>query len=210
MARCFYYRKDKNVQINSEKELIEMFFKDNYELKNAAIFSSDEIQESTVKTLKNIPTINNFDKLDQEAVTTFITKPDPGLFNSLGISSGTTGRLAPQYILEERAYSYIKHNLKKIEDDIIVLPEGVTYDQKLFESIVSRTDMQAVDTSKVISLLIDFEKILEIEQKTANFGNLLHTIIKQRVLGEPYDGIVKKFLEDTENAELVGNYPIED
>ena len=208
---CFYYKKegDNLIKINSEKDLIQMFFENNFTLKNAAIYSSEEIQNSVSKKIKNIPTINNFDKLEHEAVTTFITKQNPGLYNSLKISSGKTGRLAPEYIVEERAYSYVKAELKKIQDQVIKLPEDIQYNQDFFNYIMKKEDMQSVESTQIVYLLSEFQKILNIEEKTTSFGNLIHTIIKQRVLGLPYDKIVKDFLSDEKNSEIVGNYPQE-
>ena len=186
-----------------------MFFENNFTLKNAAIYSSEEIQKSVSKKIKNIPTINNFETLEHEAVTTFITKQNPGLYNSLKISSGKTGRLAPEYIVEERAYSYVKAELKKIQDQVIKLPEDIQYNQDFFNHIMKKEDMQSVESTQIVYLLSEFQKILNIEEKTTSFGNLIHTIIKQRVLGLPYDKIVKDFLSDEKNSEIVGNYPQE-
>ena len=58
---CQYYKSD-GTAYNSVQEMIEDFYKSNNQLKNAAIFSADEIQESTVNKILSIKGAASYEK----------------------------------------------------------------------------------------------------------------------------------------------------
>jgi hypothetical protein len=76
---CTYIKQDGS-QYKSIKDLVEDFYKSNYELKNAAIYSRDEIMQSTIDKILKISKINSYSESDSEKyipLTKFITRVSP-------------------------------------------------------------------------------------------------------------------------------------
>lgn len=208
MAECFYYKNGK--RINDIQEVIKEFFKDNYLLRNSAIFSAEEIQDSTIKQLKNIQGAVDFSKSEKSMVTEFITKPNEGFFSLIGINT-KSDRLAPEYILENRIFEYIKSNLPKVEnlsDNVNI--SNVTYSESEFNKLRERKELDNISDNKLIMLLGEIEDIIAFEEKTKDFGIFIHEIIALKEQGKEYKNKIAKFLSNPDNAEYFGSYPMED
>lgn len=204
MAICFYYKND--VKINSIQELITEFFKDNNQLRNAAIFSSQDIQESTHKKLLAIPGINAYDASSVPVVTEYIVQQNPGRYNQLGIVT-KDGRLVPEYIEENRIYSYVKENASTVEN----LPDGVDvtgvpYTPEKLRALKKNTDLGSLSDNKLILLLSKIEELITFEEKVKDFGILIHSIVSLKHKGDPYSGIIDKYLTNPKNAEVIGSF----
>ena len=204
MSICFYYKN--NVKINSIQELITEFFKDNNQLKNASIFSSEEIQDSTYKKLLAIPGINTFEKSTVPLVTEYIVQQNPGRYAELGIDT-KDGRLVPEYIKENRIYSFIKENLKLVDnlsDNIDVT--NIKYDSNNLEALRKNDDLSSLSNNKLIILLEKIENIMLFEEKVKDFGILIHKIISFKSQNKPYDATLNSYLNDPKNSEVLGNF----
>lgn len=208
MADCFYYKGEN--RINDIQDLIFEFFKDTNQLRNAAIFSSEDIQQSTLKKLRNTPGINEYQNSEIPIVTEFITEQNPGRYNLLGIET-KSGRLVPEYIKENRIYSFIKENIGLVDDlsDKIDV-SNIKFDQENLDNLRKNSDLDSLSNNKLIFLLNKIEDLIVFEEKTKNFGNLLHQIISLKVQNKPYSNILNNFLTNPENADIVGNFPIEE
>ena len=56
---CFYEKNDK--KYTSELELVEDFFKDNFQLKEGSIYSAEDVQESSLNVIRNISADAEYD-----------------------------------------------------------------------------------------------------------------------------------------------------
>jgi len=206
MSTCFYYKD--GTKINDERALIEMFFRENFQLRNAAIYSSDDLQKSTEFTLRNLISSQDYEASDSQPATSFIVSDqNTVLFNRLGIVAGKSGRLAPEYISEERIYSFIINNLKAVQDlpDLVDV-SALKYTPENLKKLRTRTDLDSISDNKLIYLLSKIEDIMTHEQKVTKFGVLLHKIIAAKVQEKDYTKTLQGFLADPENAEIIGTF----
>lgn len=208
MIECFYYKNGQ--KINDIQDIIFEFFKTNYVLKNSAIFSSEEIQNSVVEKLLNIKGAISYEASPKTNVTKFIVEENAGLFNKLGIDS-KNGRFAPEVIEENRIYHFVKDNLRKVEN----LPDTVDisnlkYSQERLTTLLSNNDLQAISENKLILLLAEIEDIMEFEEKTKDFGIFLHEIISLKLQEKEYSNKIYAFLNKPVNKELIGDFKIEE
>jgi len=208
MIECFYYKD--GIKVNNIQEIIHEFFKDNYQLRNAAIFSAEEIQNSTVTKIKNILGANSYGKSEKAIVTDMITKENPGLFAKLGIET-KTGRLSPEYIEGNRIYQYVVDNLGKAD----ALPDnfstnGLVYTPEKLEALRGFSNLQNIPDNKLIYLLHEIEDIISYESKTKDLGTLLHNVIALKVEGKDSRSKIMGFLNDPKNAEILGGYSTSD
>lgn len=206
MAECFYYKNGK--KINDIQDVIAEFFKDNYLLRNSAIFSAEEIQGSTIKALKKIPGAITYEKSNQWEVTKFITNPNENFFSLIGIDT-KTDRLAPQYIEKNRIAEYVKTNLKKVEnlsDNVNV--SNVTFTQSKLDELRAQKEFGSISDNKLIILLGEIEDIISFEEKIKDFGISIHKIISLKMQGkDSYKNEINTFLKKPENVEYFGNSP---
>lgn len=234
MADCFYYKKGK--RFDNTGDLIHAFYKDNNILKNAAIFSSEEIQESTIKKLRAIPGINkynseNSDKSYSEGdglkrthenvegketkneisdVLDFIVTPHVDLFNELNIVT-ESNRLVPEYIKENRIYNYVldsQEELERVSEKVDV--SNLAYDKENLANLRKHSDLDTISDNKLIYSLSKIEAKMEFEEKTKSFGTLLHNVVSIKIRGSNPSGIINTFLSDPNHAEIFGDYPKED
>ena len=205
MAECFYYKESERFETMAE--LIDAFYKDNKQLTNASIYSADEIQQSTVKLLRGLPGINDYEAAEGAVVTKFISEPNPGFFARVGVTVGNEGILTPEYREESRIYHYVLdnlHTLDNVPDDVNI--SGLNYTQSKLDELRAHSDLTNLSDNKLITLLSKIEGSIAFENKTKDFGNLLHKIISLKVKDSPYSRILDSFLEDPKNAEIIGNY----
>lgn len=204
MPECFYYKNGK--KINDMQDLIMDFLKDNYQLKNASIFSSDDMQQGTVDILKGIPKYKMSEggsKIESiPMVRDFITKEN-GLFKILGITN--SNRLVPEYKEENRIYHYVQEHLKDIErlpDNLDV--SNLKYSENKLRTLRENHDLDNISDNKLAYLLDQIESIIEFENKTKDFGNLLHNIVALKVQDRPYKEAINTFVNDPENKDIIG------
>ena len=62
---CYYYKND--VKIGTTEEVIQQFYENTKELKNASIYSSDQIQRSTYDKIMGISDINTFNAKEKNS-----------------------------------------------------------------------------------------------------------------------------------------------
>lgn len=208
---CGYFKNDEFVSIEN---IIEKFFKENNSLKNSAIYSSEEIQASTVKMIKKIEGTNAFGNDDDtneqgfNPIVKFIVSDNSALFAKKGLPIPPNGIVVPEYREEERCYQYVAKNLSKVEDlsdtvDISNLPIP-----KNLEFVLQKLEKNNIILSKnkVIILLNEIEDVIAVEEKTKNLGTLLHNLISLKIRQEDtkYNTALKAFISDPENKELLG------
>ena len=63
---CYYYKND--VKIGTTEEVIQQFYENTKELKNASIYSSDQIQRSTYDKIMGISDINTFNAKEKTVI----------------------------------------------------------------------------------------------------------------------------------------------
>jgi hypothetical protein len=205
MAGCFYNKDGK--QINDMETLIKMFFEDNKILRNAKIYSSDEMQQSTLKKITNLISPSAFASSTLPTVTEFIVTPNPGLFTKLGIPTGETARLAPEYIAENRIYSFVKEKLALVKDlSDTVSTRDKKYSEKYLTFLRTKSEFGTLSDNKLIYLLDIIEDIMHFEELTKDFGIMLHKVISLKVLNNEYKGTVSSYIQDSKNSEVVGNF----
>lgn len=199
---CKYYDNRNGKEYNSIQDLIHDFYVNNYTLKNAAIFSADEIQESTMKQLLSVKNINSFGGSDKIPITQYITDPNP----MLALLPGFDGkdRLAPQYIKENRIYQYVVDRINELGT---VSSDGLDYDDKQLELLKTTGSLVDADESKLIYLLNEIEGIMQHEEKTRDFGTFLHELISAKILdNKNYDSKLSKYITDEKNKEIFGSF----
>lgn len=205
MPECFYYKG--NDKINNITDVIDAFYRDTKQLKNAAIFSADDIQQSTVKIIRQLPGISSYEPSPAMPVTKFITESNSGFFAKIGVDVGVSGKLVPEYIEENRIYHYILDNLSeldKLPDDVNI--SGLTFTPEKFKQLRDRNDLNSISDNKLIYLLNKIEKTIEFEKKTTKFGTFLHNVISLKVKGEPSDKLIREFVKDPANKEIIGEF----
>lgn len=205
MPECFYYKG--NDKINNITDIIDAFYRDTKQLKNAAIFSADDIQQSTVKIIRQLPGISSYEPSPAMPVTKFITESNSGFFAKIGVDVGVSGKLVPEYIEENRIYHYILDNLSeldKLPDDVNI--SGLTFTPEKFKQLRDRNDLNSISDNKLIYLLNKIEKTIEFEKKTTEFGTFLHSVISLKVKGEPSDKLIREFVKDPANKEIIGEF----
>ena len=69
---CFYEKNDK--KYTSELELVEDFFKDNFQLKEGSIYSAEDVQESSLNVIRNISADAEYDADEGKYLVS--TEPD--------------------------------------------------------------------------------------------------------------------------------------
>lgn len=218
MADCFYLKNGQ--KFGSMSDVIEAFFKDNKQLKNASIFSSDEIQESTYKAIIKISDINTFEKAKKEIivdglkqeieipiVTDFIVKENT-LFEKLGIKT-KSGRLNPEYIEDNRIDAYLLNNFNKVES-MNSLPDDITYSKDRFERLRNDPRFEKYSDVQIIALQSEIENTIEFENKVMGFGSLIHKLISEKINKNSYNSTLMAFLTDPKNAEIVGDFSKEE
>jgi len=213
MADCFYYKNGEI--IGDTSKIVEMFFKSTKQLKNASIFSSEDIQKSTYDIIMGISDINTFksgvrkilingetQEVEVPSVTDFIVQPNT-LFEKLGIKTNS-GRLNPEYIKENRIAAYILENYKKVEDLTSFNKDSVVYSKELFQLYRSDDRFIKFNDNQIISLLSEIEDIIEFENKVMHFGELLHKLLFLKVRNQSYNSELNSFIKDPNNKDIIG------
>ena len=200
---CKYYDNRNGKEYNSIQDLIHDFYVNNYELKNAAIFSADEIQDSTVNKILKIKDINTFGDSNKTPITQYITDPNPLLAMLPGF--GNQDRLAPEYIEKNRIYQYVTSRIDALGTKDIT---GLEYDPKKLEDLKAEGNLSEANENKLIFLLSEIEGIIKHEEKTKDFGTFLHNLVSLKVLGNKttYDNKMTSFITDPKNKEIFGDY----
>ena len=200
---CQYYKSD-GTAYNSVQEMIEDFYKSNNQLKNAAIFSADEIQESTVNKILSIKGAASYEKSKSVSVTEFITSSHPEIFRDIpGLKA--TQLLAPEVREDERAYRYVLNNIDNVG---LVNTNELDYDRELFDFVKIKPEFENAEDGKIIYLLNKLKEIMDHEEKTKNFGILLHDLISKKLLNNEsgYRSAFKTFFENSKNKDIFGEY----
>ena len=205
---CFYYKDGK--RFNGMQDIIHEFFKDNYSLRNAAIFSAEDIQESTKKDLLKTPGATTYEDSKRESVVDLISKDHSGLFNKIGLVT-KNGLLSPEYIEENRIYQYVLDNLPKVA----LLPDnadtsGLVYSKDKLATLKSNPEMATITDAKLITLLSEIEDMIHFEEKTTDFGTLIHAVVSLRIEKKSIASKINEFINDPKNAEIIGNAPAKD
>lgn len=193
---CIYYDKQNNKEYHSIQDLIADFYTSNSILKNAAIFSAYQIQDSTYNAVLKITSPGG----DFMPVTTFITTPNSILFSRItGLTSND--RLAPEYILANRIFQYVSDRAGKLQSVDVT---GLDYDSATFNDLKQR--LPNVSEDKIIYLLHEIEEIIKQEKQTTELGTTLHKLISSKLLGKDveYNKIFKSFFEAEENKPIFG------
>lgn len=191
MACTYIYKNNTIDQLSLAKE----FYVNSRTLKNASIFSQEEIQNSTKSILLGQnkigwATVNADDKNLITRITNFITNQNESYFKEIGEDRE---RLAPEYIVENRISKFVEEELKKGEtpnvnvENIKVNLDYLKHLKKVFPT---------VDVDILKFYLVQIEEIIEIEQKTTIFGTGIHKLLEISLHSD------KGFKTDEYNSEL--------
>lgn len=211
---CYYYKND--VKIGTTEEVISQFYEDTKELKNASIFSTEQIQKSTYNKILSISDINNFNTKTKTvtvngekqtvpipSVTEFIGTPNPE-FDRLGIKT-SSGRLNPEYIKDNRIAQFVLDNKSKVENLTALDPSSINITPEYYNTLRADKRMDGYSDVQLKSLLNDIEDTMNFEEKVLDLGKFLHSILYNKIKGNNYTGLINSFIEDTKNAELIGD-----
>lgn len=207
MIECFYYKDGK--KINDVQTLIAEFFKDTSRLENSAIFSAEEIQESTIKLLKNLEGATKYNASKKRSVIEVISTPNPGLFTKVGIKT-KNGLLAPEYIEENRIHQYVLDNLGRLAATTTIDVDSLIFTKEKFDRLKNDPAFNNVSEDKLKFLLNEIEADIRYEQLINKLGIFMHTIIGLKTRGTGYTSILNTFLTDPENAEIFGDFSVEE
>ena len=182
---CVYNYNGKEIQdiIALSRE----FFSQTKVLSNeAAIYSSDEIKKSAVKKLTDLVKLKTAieDNTDLEQVLDFITNANNApILKRIGVA---TDRLAPEYILEERAKQYILNELKNRVTNFDA-SNIVIKDKLLFNKIREMSEFNEINDDELKFYLSKLEVRLDYEHKTRDFARYLHELVSIAIVES--DGI---------------------
>lgn len=202
------------------KSLLTEFYEEKLPLTNSSIYSSENIQKSTINILTTVSnkaafndgkseainigeTVNPDDYIgntanNNQSVTRFIVEENPIFTTILGLEGQT--RLNPEYILEKRIKQYVLDNYNK--DVLLTTPPS-----KEMLDIVLKELGEGYDENKVAILVGKIEDIIKEEEKIKRFGYFLHTAISLKLLGKlsEYNSYINKFIENPNNKDIIGN-----
>lgn len=177
-------------------ELTKHYYKDTSELKNASIFSSDEIVQSTYKKIEK--QLAKKDELfnDKSKIQTldYISSADNAkTYEQLGFAD--TNRLTPEYLENEYKLRYISNGLKELG-----LSVGANDTVK---DLVSKYP-EAAELEKQV------EEDIKINEKTANLSKGLHNVLEKLIRNKgEFNSKIKSDLRQvvTENADYLEGNP---
>lgn len=199
---CYYYDLKKGVAITSLEELIDRFYTENFELKNSAIYSAEDIRNSTVKRILKIKESNKYSKSNKEAVTTLITKSDPDLFRKIP-GQQDRERLSPEYIRENRIYKWVKDKVLLETREFSDSMENLVYNEDDLNILSSK--LPNVPINKLKYYLSEITDIINIEEKTTKFGIFLHNLISLKIKNSrKYENVLNSFINNKNNIDILG------
>lgn len=199
---CRYYNSKTGKYFDSDQDMIKQFYMSEFELKNSAIYSADQIQSSIEDKIKKIPGINDYSKDSRIDVLDLVTKEHEALFNQVPGESGRK-RLAPEYIKEERIYNYIKREMINNRTDHFD-PSSFNYSEDLLPKMVERFgENTSIDTIK--HFLTEIEDIIYMENLTKEFGTKMHEFVALKLRNDAsYNTKINAFVFDNKNEEIFG------
>ena len=225
---CFYEKNDK--KYTSELELVEDFFKDNFQLKEGSIYSAEDVQESSLNVIRNISADAEYDadegkylvssepdkKAKYMTIQELTTQEHPGIFNQIQEIKGDN-RLSPEYIEEKRI---LNHIIKRI-DDLHEVPQEFLdridkavktntpfpYSTRRFETLKGLDELKGKDHKKIQYLLSNVQEEIRMESHTAKFSKHMYEFIELALSGKSYDDEFEEFYNNIDNREVIGpNY----
>jgi len=205
---CIYIKQD-GTEYNSIKDLVDDFYKSNHQLRNSAIYSSDEIKESTINLIERASVSKStFDSSKKIRINEFITKVNPTLFKRIAGEENRT-RLVPEYIVDNRIIDYIS---KKISTENLDLSKvdvnSLKYTQEMFDKIKKDDRIANLNEDAVKYYLSDIQSTINTEEKSTKLGTTLVDVIlvklNDKLSNELYDTKIDKFLTNPDNKEIVG------
>ena len=188
-------------------ELAKVFYQSKTQLDpSAAIYSSEEVQKSTVDILleQNKLKTQIEENKNLSPVTDFIVSTNSApILNGIGIDAE---RLAPEYIEENRINNYISTELDKntsLSIDESKLPK---VSKERFDKVLQKFPNS--DKSVLQFYLSQIEDIIKLEELTKDFGNALHELISISIKEEAglNSSLYKNRLSTliTENPDIFG------
>ena len=169
---CYYYKND--VKIGTTEEVIQQFYENTKELKNASIYSSDQIQRSTYDKIMGISDINTFNakektvivngektKVPVPSVTEFISTVNPE-FERLGIKT-SSGRLNPEYIKDNRIAQFVLDNKAKVEGLTALDPANLNITQEYYDTLRADKRMDGFSDVQLKYLLSEIEDTMNFD-----------------------------------------------
>lgn len=187
-------------------ELSKIFFKNSKQLSpDSAIYSSDQIRKATVDILtgqhkfkSQIEGNKNF-----MPATEFVVSNDIGpILKSIGIQ---TDRLNPEYIEINRIKEFIKEEMKNQSGsfDLNNIPQ---VNKNNFQQLRKFPEFESLSDDELKFHLSKIESIIEFEEKTKEFGILIHKLISISILNP--DGLNSKEYNDLLSAAISSNEEI--
>jgi len=156
-------------------DLAKVFYKNTRQLDpSSAIFSSEDIQETTVNILRTLETSSEAIKnSDLTNINDFITNSNfAPILHDIGVD---IERLAPEYIEDNYLPKFIEKSLEKDSSPNFNVTDLPKVDSKKLSQLIDK--FPSIDKNILIYYLSKFEEDLDITDKTKDFSNNLHQLI---------------------------------
>lgn len=175
---CLYTIEEDGKQIKMTlTQLTEYYFKSNASLKNTKIFSSEDLQNSTLKEIKRQLAIETKDALKKDksrmGVIDLITKTPPSI---LKLVNHDKERFAPDYNEDNRIIQFIIDGIERNEP----VPTLSQKDPDL-RKYMKKEALQNLPDYKINYYLTEIKDIIAFEEKTKIFGYNLHKVLSSLI-----------------------------
>lgn len=167
---CFYWKGDK--KFYTESDLISEYLEKNSILSSAAIFSSDQVQNSAITELRKLHKPELFGDENYTSVLDLISKPNKQLFTTIKQLEDVE-RLVPEYIEANRIRQFIIDNI----NSVVNFPDDVKYNTNTLSELMLDPKISTYEEGKVKYLLSQIEQEIETEDKTKEISIMLHKIL---------------------------------
>jgi len=186
-------------------ELTEHYYRTTDKLKRSQIYSSQEKQDATYKTINKFTTDTNKTALKndstKDSVLDYITKELPSeTLEKIGLTDQE--RLNPKYIEENRVTNYITTNVQRGTETPIIT------DSPNLNKYMEWPILKNLPKDKVNYFLNEIEDIIKLEEKTKDLGKKFHTALQEviRYNGDFSNSVVKKAIQTVyeSNKDILG------
>lgn len=221
---CIYVNTKTGKSYSSEFELLNDFLKENFQLKGGSIYSSEEVQSSTLNKLKKI----NSSKYDRATdgeyleILELVSEEQPAILRQ-HVELKHLNRLSPEYDVNNRIKNYVAKRINDIDSQQIIDFDRFEkehndktgtqlVDVNRFNTLRSLDIFKNNSDSEIKLLQRQIEEEINVETVSALFSTHLYKMIDLALQGKSFKGYfenlytsnnteAKMFLGDTYTQE---------